>query len=154
MENSFFQPQMDEIFFWRRSGTENIHLDTGPPNSRRRSKRLSWRIRRVSFTPQDSLPDASAAINDFWSVSGNFMYRHHFVPRVKLYAPKEESFPIPLKYIDVSRTTQTNLDVKKSDASMTVGTSMGQEICLIHGQVSLNLLHWKRNLQKDICGLV
>ena len=35
---------------WRRLGTENIHLDTGPPNSRRRSKRFSWRIRRVSFT--------------------------------------------------------------------------------------------------------
>ena len=33
---------------WRRSGTENIHLDTGPPNSRRRSKKISWRIRRVS----------------------------------------------------------------------------------------------------------
>ena len=33
---------------WRRSGIENIHLDTGPPNSRRRSKRFSWRIRRVS----------------------------------------------------------------------------------------------------------
>ena len=32
----------------RRSGTENIHLDTGPSNSRRRSKRSSWRIRRVS----------------------------------------------------------------------------------------------------------
>ena len=32
-------------------------------------------------------------------------------PRVKLYMPKEESFPIPLKYIDVSRTTHTNLDV-------------------------------------------
>ena len=32
-------------------------------------------------------------------------------PRVKLYSPREESFPIPLKYIDVSRTTQTNLDV-------------------------------------------
>ena len=26
---------------WRRSGIENIHLDTGPPNSRRRSKRFS-----------------------------------------------------------------------------------------------------------------
>ena len=25
--------------------------------------------------------------------------------------PKEESFPIPLLYIDVSRTTHTNLDV-------------------------------------------
>ena len=32
---------------------------------------------------------------------------------VKLYSPREESFPIPQKYIDVSRTTQTNLDVKQ-----------------------------------------
>ena len=35
---------------WRRSRTENIHLDTGSPNSRRRSKRFSRRIRRVSIT--------------------------------------------------------------------------------------------------------
>ena len=34
----------------RRSGTENTHLDTGTPNSRRRSQRFSWRIRRVSST--------------------------------------------------------------------------------------------------------
>ena len=61
--------------------------------------------------PQDSLPDADEAINDFWSVSGNFIYRHHVEPRVKLYSPREESFPIPLKYIDLSRTTHTNLDV-------------------------------------------
>ena len=35
---------------WKRSGTENIHLDTGTSNSRRKSRRLSWRIRRVSST--------------------------------------------------------------------------------------------------------
>ena len=58
-------------------------------------------------------PDAGEAINDFWSMSGNFIYRHHVEPRVKLYSPREESFPIPLKYIDVSRTTRTNLDVKQ-----------------------------------------
>ena len=46
-------------------------------------------------------------------MSGNFIYRHHVEPRVKLYLPREESFPIPLKYIDVSRTTHTNLDVKQ-----------------------------------------
>ena len=46
-------------------------------------------------------------------MSGNFIYRHHVEPRVKLYSPREESFPIPLKYIDVSRTTHTNLDVKQ-----------------------------------------
>ena len=61
--------------------------------------------------PHDSFPDAGEAMNDFWSMSGNFIYRHHVEPRVKLYSPREESFPIPLKYIDVSRTTHTNLDV-------------------------------------------
>ena len=44
-------------------------------------------------------------------MSGNFIYRNHVEPRVKLYSPREESFPIPLKYIDVSRTARTNLDV-------------------------------------------
>ena len=63
--------------------------------------------------PHDSLPDAGEAINDFWSMSGSFIYRHHVEPRVKLYSPKEESFPITLKYIDVTRTTHTNLDVKQ-----------------------------------------
>ena len=46
-------------------------------------------------------------------MSGNFIYRHHVEPRVKLQSPREESFTIPLKYIDVSRTTHTNLDVKQ-----------------------------------------
>ena len=63
--------------------------------------------------PRDSFPDAGEAINDFWSMSGNFIHRHHVEPRVKLYSPREESFPIPMKYIDVSRTTHTNLDVKQ-----------------------------------------
>ena len=36
--------------FWKRSGTENTHFDTGTTNSRRRSRRFSWRIRRVSST--------------------------------------------------------------------------------------------------------
>ena len=63
--------------------------------------------------PHDSLPDAGEAINDFWSMSGNFIYRPHVEPRVKLYSPREESFPIPLKYIDLSRTTHTNLGVKQ-----------------------------------------
>ena len=63
--------------------------------------------------PHDSFPDAGEAINDFWSMSGNFILCHHVEPRVKLYSPREESFPIPLKYIEVSRTTCTNLDVKQ-----------------------------------------
>ena len=102
--------------------------------------------------PQDSLPNAGEAINDFWSMSGNFIYRHHVEPRVKLYSPREESFPIPLKYIDVSRTTRTNLDVMQERHIDTIGISMDQDICLILEQVSLSSLFWNRNLQTDICG--
>ena len=109
MENSFSSRRWTN----RRSGTENIHLNAGSPNSRRTSKRFLLGESEGSppSPPQDSLLDAGEAINDFWSMSGNFIYRHHVEPRVKLYSPREESFPIPLKYIDVSRTTHTNLDV-------------------------------------------
>ena len=63
--------------------------------------------------PHDSPPVAGEAIHDFWSMSGSFIYRHHVETRVKLYSPREESFPVPLKCIDVSRTIHTNLDVKQ-----------------------------------------
>ena len=63
--------------------------------------------------PHDSFPDAGEAINDFRSMSGSFIFRHHVEPRVKLHSAREESFPIPLKYIDVSRTTHANMDVKQ-----------------------------------------
>ena len=38
--------------------------------------------------------------------------------------------------------------LSKSAASMIIGISMGQKICLIIGQVSLSLLHWKKNLRR------
>ena len=40
-----------------------------------------------------------------------FIYRHHNEPRVQLNVPKEETFLIPLKYIDVTRSAHTDLDV-------------------------------------------
>ena len=36
---------------------------------------------------------------------------------------------------------------------MITGISMGLETCLILGQASHNLLCWKKNLPKDLCGL-
>ena len=62
--------------------------------------------------PHDSLLVAGEAINVFWFMSGSFIYRHHVEPRVKLYSPRTESFPIPL-FFDVTRTTRTNLDAKQ-----------------------------------------
>ena len=102
--------------------------------------------------PRDSFSGAGEALNDFWSMSGSFIYRHHVEHRVKLYSPREDSFPILLKYIDVSRTTHTNLDVKQEKRIDDHWNIDGQEICLFIGQFSHNLLCWKRNFQTDICG--
>ena len=105
--------------------------------------------------PQDSLPDAGEAINDFWSMSGNFIHRHHVEPRVKLLLAERRITPCSTEI-----NTLTSPEPReriwmscKNAASTIIGTSMGQETCLILGQVSLNLLCWKRNLQTDICGL-
>ena len=82
-----------------------------------------------SSTPlQDSSYDGEAR-NDFRSISGI---------RVKLYVPNEESFPIPLKYIDVTRATNTSLDRK---IPMIIGTLMEIENCQICGQFSQDSLY-------------
>ena len=99
---------------WRRSGSENIHLNPGSPGTRRRTKILQGKSDELHSPTQlqeDSMLDDEEATNDFWTVTGEFIYRHHVEHRVKLYVPKEESFPIPLKYIDVARSTNTSLDV-------------------------------------------
>ena len=53
--------------------------------------------------------DAMEARADFWSMSGGFFYCHFVMPREHLYVPKDSSFPIPSKYVDVVRQTKTNL---------------------------------------------
>ena len=40
----------------------------------------------------------------------------------------------------------------KRSASMIIGISMALETCLILGQVSHNLLYWKKKLPTDFCG--
>ena len=80
--------------------------------------------------PEESRPagstDDAGARADFWSIQGDFIYRHHTEPRVQLYVPKEETFPIPGKYIDVTRSSHTDLDVmqeKKIDDYWNVDSS-------------------------------
>ena len=103
--------------------------------------------------PQDSLPDTGEAINDFWSMSGNFIHRHHVEPTVKLYSPREESLPFPLKYIDVSRTTRTNLDVvQESRINDYWNIDGSRDLSASFGQDSLSSLYEVKNLQKDFCG--
>ena len=76
----------------RRSGTENTHLDTGTPISRRKSRRFLGESQWSPPPLQDSLQDAGEAINDFRSVSENFIFRHHVEPLVKLTRREKNHF--------------------------------------------------------------
>ena len=65
---------------------------------------------KEEFRPEETKDDAGIH-KDIWSIQGDFIYGHHVEPRVQFFASKEESFPIPLKYIDVMKATHTDLDV-------------------------------------------
>ena len=80
-----------------------------------------------SHLEEDSTRDDEEAQSDFWTVPGEFIYRHHVEPRVKLYVPEEESVPFPMKYIDVTRTTYTSLDVLLEKILKITGTWMERE---------------------------
>ena len=56
----------------------------------------------------------------------NCICRHHMETRVKLYVPREESFLIPMKYIDNTRNTHTSLDVMMEKILKITGTWMGE----------------------------
>ena len=89
-----------------------------------------------SHVPEDSTRDDEEARNDFWTITGEFIYRHHVAPRVKLYVPKEETFLIPMKYINGTRTTYTSLDVMLEKILKITGTWMEKENYRMHGQAS------------------
>ena len=91
--------------------------------------------------PQDSLPDAGEAINDSSSMSRNYIYRYHAEPRVKLYVPREESFPLALRYIDVTRSTCTTLDVMLERRIDNYWNLEGTEIYQIRGRVFRTVHH-------------
>ena len=71
----------------------------------------SVELHSPTLLQEDSTRDDEEAKNYFWTITGDFIYRHHPELRVKLYMPKEESFPFPLKYVDVTRTTHTSLGI-------------------------------------------
>ena len=68
-----------------------------------RSEDVSGELQSESEEPQSTEPsDDAEARKNFWSIDSTWLHS----------SPKE-TFPIPLKYIDVTRSTDTDLDVKQ-----------------------------------------
>ena len=74
----------------------------------------------------------------------NSFYHHHDVPRVKLYVSREESFPFPLKCIDVTRTTFSSLDVllEKQNVLKITGTCVDGERELSDAWTGFTIFFW------------
>ena len=61
---------------------------------------------------EDEEPDTEIlreGTDDYWTMTQDAVIRHHVTPRVHLYHPTKMDFPIPLKYIGVTRLTVTDL---------------------------------------------
>ena len=56
---------------------------------------------------RDPSPDVEAR-QDFWSVTGDYIFRYHVAPRTKLCVLKVD-FPILVSYMDVQRQTKTSI---------------------------------------------
>ena len=112
------------------------------PDRREEKGNLQGESDGSSSTPlRDSSWYDGEAGNDFWSISGDFIYRHHVEPRVKLYVPREESFLIPLEKYRRYQGYRYILGCNVRETLMTIGTLMEIENCQIHGQVSQDSLH-------------
>ena len=116
--------------FWRRSGSENSHLNPGQPRQRKTIKLSSRRFVRVFLN--------KTRVLFVWSISGDFICRHHVEPRLKVHVPTEPSFPIPPRYIDVTKTTDTTLDVMLEKVLTIAGMLKEIVNCQICGLVSQN----------------
>ena len=120
-------------------------FDAGTSDSRRRSRRFSWRIRRVSLPPlHDSFPASGEAMNDFWSMPGTFIFRHHVEPRVKLHSPWKEWFLVPLKTL-----TSPELRIQTWVICMNAASTSLEHRCVIRfvwflDRFSLSLLFWNK----------
>ena len=135
--------------FWRRSGPENIHLDTGSSNSRRTSSRFSGRIRRVSANTSSRLTSGCGWGTKWFLV---LLGRLHLPP-----SRWTECQALHAERRNIFNSTQENwrlqgypYDFGWKAASMIFGTWMDQEICLILRQVSHNSLCEKKCIQKGI----
>ena len=55
-------------------------------------------------------PHHQVAPEDYWTMKGDLLIRHHLQPRTELFVPEESQMPFPQKYIDVTRKTKTTLE--------------------------------------------
>ena len=86
-----------------------IRASTSRQEETVRSESLRGEIQDEPEESQSTeIEDDAEVLKDFWSIQGDFIYRHHHEPRVQLCVPKEETFPVPRKEIYWSHQNNTH----------------------------------------------
>ena len=89
--------------------------------------------------------------HDFWSIEGDFIYRHHIEPRVHLHVPKE-IFPTPLIFLTWRELLKQILTCCRKNVSAMIGMFMVIQFCQIRGQDLRSSRHEMRNFLHDTWG--
>ena len=123
---------------WLRAASENIHFNPGASDEE--ENEAIFKENQINYILQPySNKNQRAVRKKLIITSGPLQVNLYLVitwnPEFKLYMPREESFLIPMKYVDVTRTTQTSLDALLEKIMIT-GTWMEKKNDQIHGQAS------------------
>ena len=156
MKSSYSQSQMDqknyleEIRFWEHPPWSGI-----VQNEERNKKFFNENKTDSSPTPHqdDSTREDVEAQHDFLSITRDFIYRHHVEPRVKLYMPREESFPFPLwKLSTLPETLINHWMYFWRKKLMVIGTWLEKENYPMRRQDSQDSFYFRKGHQKDAHG--
>ena len=60
--------------------------------------------------PEDVRPEQPPSAQDYWTLQGDMLTCHHRRQRAKLFVPHDQNMPIPIRYVDVIRHTETSLE--------------------------------------------
>ena len=144
---NFFQSQLDDWNFLKEI-TNWEHLLT--PNSRRRWRRFSWKIGRVSSSTTSRLTSGCRWIGKWFLF---YVRKLHIPPsrrtQSQILLTERRIIQFHWKTLTSPQLQERIWILCKSAASMIIGISMDQEICLFLGQVSLSL---ETSRRKNVVG--
>ena len=91
-----------------RSRARKSRVWDDPPAAGDREQETADEPKEGGQAEGDLVPPAEQ--QDYWKLTRDLLIRYHVTPRTSLYVPTDEDCPLPVKYLDVMRTTVTDME--------------------------------------------
>ena len=106
---------------------------------------------REEFQPEETKDDLEIH-KDFWSIQGDFIYRHHIFREFNYTCREKNHFQFHWSSLMSSGQFILIWTLHKKNELMPIGMSTETEICQIRGRVSQDIHYWTKLLREYICG--